>query len=591
MESHDDEPGADSDASLSRRRRGLLKSLLAVPAMAVAAPAAATKTGAAWTQTHDVIVVGSGAAGSAAAIAAARGGARVLVLDKMPFAGGTTAKSDGIFWIPNNPLLRAQGIDDARGDALRYMARLAYPVRYAPEHPTLGLGDNEYALIAAFYDHGSRAIEQLRAAGALQFAQWKDWNGENFTDYHAHLPENKVPQGRSLLAAVPNPGFSGGGNGAELLRQLQAVFPALRIELKLEHRVQRLLLDADGGVSGVEVECEDGIVRLRARKGVIFCSGGFTHNAELCERFLRGHVWGGGAAPGSSGDFIGIATAAGAALGNMSNAWWGQVPVEVALQTRSVPANVWVVPGDSAIQVNRFGLRFANEKALYNERTQAHFGWDAGRDEYPNLLGLMLWDARNARLFGGISPIPAPGSTAAHVIEGDTLDELARRIDERLARLAAHTGGARLDADFTAKLKATVTRYNGFARQGVDADFGRGATPAQLGFHLYGRKKDPSLNPYPNPTMHPLAERGPYYAALIGAGTLDTKGGPIVNAQAQVLDVRGRVIAGLYGAGNCIASPAGQAYWAGGGTIGPALTFGYLAGEHAAARAAAGAKA
>ncbi len=579
--------GEIQKASDRNTRRNVLKAMAGGSALAIgslAQPVAQAAIGGSkpWSMQADVIVVGSGAAGSAAAIAAAKNGASVIMLEKMPFLGGTTAKSDGVFWIPNNPLLKSRGIVDERIDALRYMVRLSYPTRYDPEDKWLGVSEKEFSLIATFFDNGDKVIEKLQAAGALKIASWKNWEGDYFTDYHSPLPEDKVPQGRSLMAKVAGePNFTGGGNGAELLRQLHAVFDQLKIKTYLQHRVQKLIRNVHGDVIGVEVERDEGgAINIQARKSVIFCSGGFTNNPDMCNRFLRGHIWGGGAAPGSTGDFINIAATAGAALGNMSNAWWGQVPVEVALKTRSVPQNVWVVPGDSTIQVNRFGRRFVNEKGLYNERTQAHFYWDAVRDEYPNLLGFMIWDARNAKLFPGISPIPPANTDADHVIKGDTLDELAVNLAARLAKLTSHTGGVKLDASFLGNLKESVVRFNEFSKQGVDGDFARGATPAQIGFHLYGRKKDPS--PHPNPTMYPISESGPYYAAILGAGTLDTKGGPIINSKGQVMNTFGEVISGLYGAGNCIASPAGQAYWAGGGTIGPALTYGYLAGENAA---------
>lgn len=128
-------------------------------------------------------------------------------------------------------------------------------------------------------------------------------------------------------------------------------------------------------------------------------------------------------------------------------------------------------------------------------------------------------------------------------------------------------------------LKETIARFNQFAESGVDLDFHRGETPIELA--NYG--KPVAGNDKPNRTMYPIRSTGPYYAVMTGAGTLDTKGGPKINASAQVLNADDQPIAGLYGAGNCIAAPAGQGYWAGGATLGPALTFGALAGKHAAA--------
>ncbi len=117
-------------------------------------------------------------------------------------------------------------------------------------------------------------------------------------------------------------------------------------------------------------------------------------------------------------------------------------------------------------------------------------------------------------------------------------------------------------------------------------DFPAARHPIEPFFHQFGPQPVPN-NPHPNPTLHPLAETGPYYAVLLVAGTLDTKGGPCIDSRARVLDVRNRPIPGLYGAGNCVASPTGPAYWAGGATLGPAITFGALAAEHALRRAAA----
>ncbi|MGH2615000.1 MAG: FAD-binding protein, partial [Thermomicrobiales bacterium] len=129
------------------------------------------------------------------------------------------------------------------------------------------------------------------------------------------------------------------------------------------------------------------------------------------------------------------------------------------------------------------------------------------------------------------------------------------------------------------RLGATIQRFNGFAETGVDEDFGRGSTPIQVAWGG-GTERFDQL---PNPTMAPFRSEGPYHCIMLGGMTLDTKGGPVTDTGARVLHAGGQPIPGLYGAGNCVASPAGQAYWSGGGTIGPAITYGYIAGQNAAA--------
>jgi succinate dehydrogenase/fumarate reductase flavoprotein subunit len=313
---------------------------------------------------------------------------------------------------------------------------------------------------------------------------------------------------------------------------------------------------------------------------VVFASGGFAHNAELAATYLRGPIFGGCAAGTNTGDLVRIAASIGAALGNMSNAWWSQVVVETAMNGPTIK-DVWLPFGDSMIQVNRHGQRAVNEKMVYNERSQVHFLWSAHGREYPNLLMFMIYDDAVANAPGGMSsmrqPVPLAGQNAQYVIIGDTWEDLARNIDIRLEELSALTGGLRLAADFTTELRRSVARFNEFAEKGRDLDFHRGETPIQVAWHGRPRRED-----MPNPTMHAFADRGPYHAIILGAGALDTKGGPRIDPDGRILSVDGAPIPGLYGAGNCIAAPAGQAYWSAGATIGSALTFGYLAGKHVA---------
>ena len=172
--------------------------------------------------------------------------------------------------------------------------------------------------------------------------------------------------------------------------------------------------------------------------------------------------------------------------------------------------------------------------------------------------------------------MPAPGSDMpGYIIKADTLEALVKAIDDRLASLADRIGVFQLDDTFLDQLKLTIERFNKFAVARKDDDFHRGEPPIDNHFH----------GPSDTNHMFPIADKGPYYSIILAPGTLDTKGGPVTDAMGRVVDVKDTVIDGLYAAGNCSASISGQAYWGAGGTLGPAITFGFLSGKHAAARA------
>jgi len=168
-----------------------------------------------------------------------------------------------------------------------------------------------------------------------------------------------------------------------------------------------------------------------------------------------------------------------------------------------------------------------------------------------------------------------PGEPADHIISGADFQELARAIEKRLQRIPGTHAEPRLGLGFADNLVRTSERFSIAAKKGVDSDFRRGEQPIELFF-----TGAPQPGGGPNPTMAPISETGPYYAVLIGLGTLDTKGGPRIDCDARVLDEAGTPIPGLYAAGNCAASPAGHGYWAAGATIGPALAFGHAAARH-----------
>jgi hypothetical protein len=243
-------------------------------------------------------------------------------------------------------------------------------------------------------------------------------------------------------------------------------------------------------------------------------------------------------------------------------------------------SGMFSVAGDSTVFVDRTGRRVVNEKLQYNELAQRFFTYDGERGEYPYLVLVQVWDQRtqdhSASDEYGRLVVP-PGTDDAHVVRGETLEELGAAIAARLDRYRSVTGGLTLAPDFVTTLRSTIERFNGFAERGVDEDHHRGEKPVQLLFN--GPVKDEPGRA--NPTMWPISGTGPYYAALVTGGTLDTKGGPRTNPDGQVLDDTGTPVPGLYGVGNCVASASAQAYWAGGATLGPIIAFAHRAAQAA----------
>ncbi len=536
--------------------------------------------GESWDEEFDVVVVGSGAAASAAAVHARAAGGSVLVLEKMPVAGGTTGKSGGVAWIPNNRFIRARGVEDRKADAMRYMVRYSYPTRYAPEADNLGISPAEYALIEAFYDHGSASIDALEKIGAVQFKPFEMFAvNKPAPDYADHLPENKVPTGRAI---EPASGAGGTAGGNSLAAQMHRWLKDKGVAIRTGTPVTRIVREGDR-VTGVVTDDGKAQRRVRAKKGVIFGTGGYAHNVELIHQHQLA-LYGSCASPGATGDFIALTQEIGAAMGNLGSAWRSQIVLEDALKQRQLVRCADYLPGDSMLVVNRFGKRAVNEKRDYNDRTKAHFTYDPTREDYPNQILFMIFDERSRDSFGGSYPFPTGDELPPAFIKAETLGLLTEQIAGRLRAIGGQTGGVTLDPGFGATLQGEVTRFNGYATSGTDPDFLRGLHAYDREWHLLFSARRPETrfpaNPYPNITMHPLAGEGPYYCIMLSAGALDTNGGPQINEKAQVLDARGKPLAGLYGAGNCVASPSREAYYGAGCTIGLALTYGYIAANH-----------
>jgi 3-oxosteroid 1-dehydrogenase len=525
----------------------------------------------------DVVVVGAGASGLAAANAAAANGQRVLIVEARAEAGGTTAKSAGGFMVTDNAFHRAAGVHEDRDATLRLMASTSFPELYDPDAERLGLGELDYALITTFYDRSEEVAVALADDGVLTFAPQLAISGDSrgFPSYFTHLEDETIYYGRTLTTRTPD-GLE--GYGRELVRQLLAGAERKGARLLTGQRVVEILSDGDE-VCGVRVESASGTRTIHARQAVVFGSGGFAHNVELVDRHLPPGVFGGCAVAQSQGDLISLTEGLDVELAHLDCAWWGEVPVEVALENRETPVLLFYPFGDSMFYVNREGRRVVNEKKVYDQRGPVHFAVDE-HGEQPNRLLFMIYDHAVASEptadHPARWPVPAAGQTAPYVIQGDTLEELEANIRARLRAHADRLGGFDLAECFGAGLRETFERFNRFADRGVDEDFRRGEQPIELDCAGPPRKGN-----HPNPVLFPLAATGPYYCIITGAGLLDTKGGPRINTDGQILRKDGTPVPRLYGAGNCIASPAAAAYWTGGTTIGLGMTYGYLAGRHA----------
>ena len=537
----------------------------------------------------DVVVAGSGAAGMTAALTAAHHGLRAVVLEKTDHFGGSTARSGGGIWAPGNEVLRRAGVRDTPEQAAAYLAHVA------------GTGVPE-ASRRALLARGPEMLAFVRAHTPVDFA-WVP----GYADYYPEAPGGLAP-GRSV-EPVP---LDARVLGAELARLNPSYLPApeyvtitqadyrwlslgtrhpraLLTAAKVSARAarDRLLrrrtlsmgqalaaglraglasadvpvwlgaaltgLEVSGGrVTGVRATRDGRPVLIRAERGVLIATGGFERNEEMRQRYQRAPVgtsWTTGSA-GNTGDGIVAGEALGAALDLMDDAWWGpSIPLSggpyFCLAERSLPG---------CILVNGAGQRFVNESAPYVDAVHAMYA--AHSPENPHIPAYLVFDQRyrNSYVFAGMPPrkaLPRRWFRAGAVFRGGDLAELAAKIG--------------VDGSGLAK---TVARFNEFAGSGIDEDFGRGSS-------AYDRYySDPRCRP--NPNLAPL-DRPPFYAAKIVPGDLGTKGGLRTDERARVLRADGTVIPGLYAAGNASASVMGHSYAGAGATIGPAMTFGYLA--------------
>ncbi|KAG5984544.1 hypothetical protein E4U55_004327 [Claviceps digitariae] len=548
----------------------------------------------------DVLIVGAGGAGLTAALRSRFYGLQTLVIEKNDKLGGSSAYSGAGLWVPQNPLAEVAGILDSKDDALMYMENVigdgagpassrSRKVTYLEQGPqmvrflqTLGFNwrlsrgcPDYYPTLPGAMPHFGRTIEP----GIFDLNQINNWQSllrarprqppPLFTDEASSITRmgSTVRDFGTVIKVMCRSiwlkllGQAPATMGQSLIGQLIHLGQRSDVPIWRNARLVEIMNREDGTVVGASVrignEDDSGLRRIHVRRGVLLCAGGFAHNREMRTRY--------GPSPastewtstpeGDTGDAILAGMKLDAATALMDDAWWGPTILDpvmgkyyFALQERARPFSIIV---DSS------GSRFMNESGSYT---------DCGKQQYArnhDVQAIPAWlvlDANHRKRYslGTLMPRQEPkvGLEAGWIHRADTLSELASRI-----RVSP------------TMLEATISRFNGMARAGVDVDFGRGGNVFE---NYFG---DPQVQP--NPNLGPIAVP-PFYAVPIVPGDLGTKGGLVTDEHARVLRPDGTVIKGLYATGNTTASIMGRTYPGAGSTLGPALTFGYIAVNHMA---------
>ena len=550
--------------------------------------------------TVDLLVVGSGT-GMAAALAAHELGLSVLIVEKSPYVGGSTARSGGALWLPASPVLREAGANDTAARAATYLDSVV-------------AGSASQQRSAGFLTHVSATVDMLRRTTPLRLfwaRDYSDYHPEEpggsaagrtcecrpldtsiLGEYRTRLRPSVLEAGVSipttgadyrwmnLVARVPRKGIPtfakrvAQGVGGRLLGRRYAAggqgltaglfAGVLRAGIPVWTDTTLLRLAGDGDrVTGAVVDHDGREVTITARRGVVLATGGFDHSMDLRWKFQSESL---GAnlslgAEANTGDGIRAAQELGADLALMDQAWWFPAvaplpgkPPAVMLAERSLPG---------CLIVDQNGHRFANESADYMSFGQRLL--ELERSDSPVEAMWIVFDQqyRNSYVFGAqLFPrmrIPQSWYDGGIAARADSHAELGAKIGVPVS-------------EFT----RTLTRFNESASAGKDPDFGRGRSAYD---RYYG---DPTIRP--NPNLRPLV-KGPFYAVKMVLSDLGTCGGLKADERARVLREDGDVIAGLYAIGNTAANAFGKTYPGAGATIAQGLVYGYIAALDAASSA------
>jgi 3-oxosteroid 1-dehydrogenase len=551
-----------------------------------------------FAESFDFVVVGSGGGSMGAGLVMRSAGKSVVILEKTAVVGGTTARSGGVMWIPNNPFMKRDGIEDSLEKATTYLdsvvgdhndtpgATRARRRAYLVEGPLMveflvqqGIKLTRVPYWPDYYDElpgsseaGRTVVAELFDANEL--GDWKSRLQPNFLTLYATLDEalrlRTIKQswsGKILALKVGLRTIAAKLRGIHYLtagaalqgRMLQASLNT-GVEIRIQSPVQELIVE-DGVVKGVVMLRDGRPYRIGARRGVLVNAGGFSHNQQMRDKYQPGTSakWT-QTTEGDTGEMILEMMRHGAAIAQMEEMVGNQISIPPGMDDQPIkPVVQGLTAAPHAMLVDQSGVRYMNEAGSYmayckgmltrNKQVQAIPSWAVFDSQY--LRNYML-----ANTMPGTKK-PERWFREGYLRKASTIEELA---------LLLHIEPA--------ALQTTVARFNGFVAKNHDDDFKRGdrAYDRWLG------------DPYhrPSSTLGSISE-APFYAVPVLPGDVGTYGGVVTDSQARVLREDGSVIPGLYATGISTASVMGRVYPGAGASVGPSFVWGYVAAKHAVA--------